>query len=104
MFFILLTLIVQIGFLVLARSAAASSIEASLRKAALGSADDETIRAGIIRDVRAVVPGAEDVDVSVSSSDSEINAALTFQWVPPGPDLIPVIVSIERSSIRVVPP
>jgi len=103
-FFLLLALIVQISFLILARSAAATSIEASLRRAVVSDVDDVTMASRIERDVAAVVPGAQDVAVDVTRVEDAVTAVVTFRWVPPGPDFVPVTVSIERSFVRVVPP
>lgn len=104
MFFVLLVLIVQISFLILARSAAATSLEAALRRAVVAELDFDAVQSGLERDVLAVVPGAEDVSVDVTGDEMSVEAAVTFRWVPPGPDLMPVTVSIKRSVARVVSP
>lgn len=104
MFFLLLTLIVQLGFLVLARNIAATSVEAALRKAVVNETAEAAVQAGLERDVRAVVPGATEIVVDISSDRVVMSALVRFKWVPPGPDLVPVTVSIERSVARVVPP
>jgi parvulin-like peptidyl-prolyl isomerase len=101
---VLLTLIVQIGFLILARSAAATSVEASLRRAVVADLDIETVTSRLERDVTSVVPGAQVIDVEVTHDTQAVRAVVSFRWVPPGPDLVPVTVSIERSVARVVPP
>ncbi len=103
-FFVLLALIVQIGFLVLARSAAATSVEASLRRAVTADLDIGTVASRIERDVTSVVPGAQEIEVRVTKDSQVVRALVSFRWVPPGPDLVPVTVSIERSVARVVPP
>ncbi|MEN8040498.1 MAG: hypothetical protein ABFR95_03250 [Actinomycetota bacterium] len=97
-------LIVQIGFLVLARSAAGTSVEAALRKAAVSRVDPALVRQGIARDVSAVVPGAEDVVVEVVSDQENLHATVSFRWIPPGPNLVPVTVGIHRSAVQIVPP
>lgn len=103
-FFLLMLIIVQLGFLVLARNAAATSVDAALRKAAAADGSVESLEVGLVRDVSAVVPGATAVSVEASRTDASVRAVLRFQWVPPGPDLVPVTVSIERSVVLVVPP
>jgi len=103
-FFILTMLIVQMGFLVLARNAAATSVDAALRRAVVADVDDSSVRHRIERDVQAVVPGATGVSVAVTSDTSSISALLQFRWLPPGPDFVPLTVSIERSAARVIPP
>jgi hypothetical protein len=99
-----MTLIVQLGFLVMARNIAATSVDAALRKAVASDMAETVVRSGLERDVRAVVPGATEISVEVTSSRTAMAALVRFRWVPPGPDLVPIIVSIERSIARVVPP
>jgi len=99
-----MTLIVQLGFLVLARNIAATSVEAALRKAVVNETAQGAVQAGLERDVRAVVPGATEIVVDISSDPVVMSALVRFKWVPPGPDLVPIMVSIERSVTRVVPP
>jgi hypothetical protein len=99
-----MTLIVQLGFLVLARNIAATSVDAALRKAVASDMAEIVVRSGLERDVRAVVPGATEISVDVTTSQTAIMALVRFRWVPPGPDVVPVTVSIERSIARVVPP
>jgi len=103
-FFVLLALIVQIGFLVLARSVAATSAEAGLRKGVIADLDIETVRLGLVRDLSAVIPGAQDISVVVTDEAAVLRAVVSFRWVPPGPDFVPVTVLIERTAVRVVPP
>jgi hypothetical protein len=103
-FFVLLTLIVQLGFLVLARNVAATSVDAALRRAVAGDIAEASLQAGLERDVRAVVPGAEEVTARVTTSPTAVLALVRFRWLPPGPDLVPVTVSIERTITRVLPP
>ncbi len=97
-------LIVQIGFLVLARNVAATSVDAALRRAVTANMSEEAIRDGLERDLGAIVPGAEEISVTITSDVSAVAALVRFRWLPPGPDLVPVTVSIERSIVKVVPP
>lgn len=97
-------LIVQIGFLILARSAVATSVEAALRRAVVKDLDLDTLHTGLERDVMAVVPGAGEPAVDVSEDADVVSAVVRFRWVPPGPDLVPITVSVERSVVRVAPP
>lgn len=103
-FFLLLMLIVQVGFLILARSATATSVEAALRSGAVGLVSVDAVQSGLERDLAALVPGAVDVIVVVTENDETLSAIVRFRWVPPGPDFIPVTVQVERSVARVVPP
>jgi hypothetical protein len=103
-FFMLVLLIVQIGFLVLARNVAATSVDAALRKAVVTQMSAEMLQEGLERDVLAVVPGASDVRVEVTGEADVVSALVRFRWLPPGPDLVPLTVTIERDIVRVVPP
>lgn len=104
MFFILVMLIVQIGFLILARGVAATTVEAALRRAVVSNVDVDAVRAGLERDVMAVVPGAESLAVDVSEDPEVLRAVVRFRWLPPGPDFLPITVTVERVIVRVVPP
>lgn len=99
-----MTLVVQLGFVVLARNVAATSVDAALRKAVSADLSEGSVEEGLVRDVRAIVPGADDVVVDVAIDATEIVALVRFRWIPPGPDLVPMTMSIERSIVRVVPP
>jgi hypothetical protein len=103
-FFLLMTLIVQLGFLVLARNIASTSVDAALRKAVAGETVATAVRQGLERDVRAVVPGATEISVDVTVDQTILAASVRFRWVPPGPDFVPVTVHIKRSIATVVPP
>ena len=103
-FFILLMLVVQIAFLVIARNAAAIAVDASVRRAAIAAGDLDDERARLIRDVQATVPGTADLEVRLEQDGSVIYGTLSFDWRPPGPDLIPVTIVVERRAHVVVPP
>jgi hypothetical protein len=89
---------------VLARNVAATSVDAALRMAVSGDLSEGAVEEGLVRDVRAIVPGASDVIVDVAIDSTTVVALVRFRWIPPGPDLVPVTMSIERSIVRVVPP
>jgi hypothetical protein len=103
-FFILLLLVVQIAFLVIARNAAATAVDASVRRVAIApdSIDKEVAR--LVRDVQATVPGTTDLQVLLEQDGLVVLGRLTFEWQPPGPDLLPVTVTVERRTPVVVPP
>jgi hypothetical protein len=103
-FFLLVAVIVQLGFLVIARSAVSASMEAAARRVAVpdGDAVAEESRLGV--EIKAVVPGIEILGTSIERSDRDVIVRATFEWTPPGPDLIPIRFTLERSHARVVPP
>ena len=103
-FFILLILVVQVAFLVIARNAAATAVDASVRRLSLSAAkvDDESGR--LVRGLQATIPGMRDVDVVLQRDELVVSGSLSFEWQPPGPDLIPVSITVERQIPLVVPP
>lgn len=102
-FFVLLTLIVQIGFLVLARNAASIALDAAVRRSATSG---ELVEQGerLQRDIGATVPGAVGTQVSLDSDGRSVNGKVSFDWAPPGPNLLPVRITIRRAVPVVVPP
>jgi hypothetical protein len=103
-FFLLIAVIVQLGFLVIARSAVSASMEAAARRAALPDSDVLSEESRLGTEIRAVVPGIEILGTSIERSTQEVTVRATFQWTPPGPDLIPIQFTLERSHASVVPP
>ena len=103
-FFILLMLVVQFAFLVVARNAAATAVDASVRRVAVtpGSLAEERDR--LVRDVQATVPGTADLQVVLEQDGFTVHGSLSFDWQPPGPDLLPVSISVHRRAPIVIPP
>lgn len=103
-FFILLTLVVQIAFLVIARNAAAVALDAAVRRVAVAPEriGDERLR--LVRDVQATVPGTGDLHVVLDRDGTTVVGLLSFHWQPPGPDLLPVTIAVERQVPILVPP
>lgn len=103
-FFILLTLVVQVAFLIVARNATATAVDASIRRAAVTPASLAEERRRLTRDVHATVPGVSDLRVTLDRDGLVVLGVVSFDWQPPGPDLLPVSVTVERSAHVVVPP
>jgi Flp pilus assembly protein TadG len=103
-FFLLVAVVVQLGFLVIARSAVSASMEAAARRAAVPESDVAAEEARLGTEIRTVVPGIEVVDTSIVRSDRDVTVRATFAWTPPGPDLVPIQFTLERSHAAVVPP
>ena len=103
-FFILLMLVVQLAFLVVARNAAATAVDASVRRVAVMPASLAEERDRLIRDVQATVPGTADLQVVIEQHGSTVHGSLSFDWQPPGPDLLPVSISVYRQAPIVIPP
>jgi hypothetical protein len=103
-FFILLMLVVQIAFLVIARNAAATAVDASVRRAAIAPDTLAEERTRLARDVLATVPGTADLQILLEADGAMVHGSLSFDWQPPGPDLLPVTISVDRRAPIVVPP
>jgi len=103
-FFLLIAVVVQLGFLVIARSAVSASLEGVARRAALPDSDVSAEEARLGVEIATVVPGIEVIDTSIEQSAQDVTVRATFEWTPPGPDLIPIQFTLERSHARVVPP
>jgi hypothetical protein len=103
-FFLLIAVIVQLGFLVIARSAVSASMEAAARRAAVPDSDVFAEESRLGAEIRVVVPGIEILGTSIVRSTQDVTVRATFEWTPPGPDLIPIQFTLERSHATVVPP
>jgi len=103
-FFVLLTVIVQVGFLVVARTATATAVEAAIRDVALEPDSLGAAEVRLHRDLLATVPGVEMAEVSVTSDGQVISGSVEFDWVPPGPDFVPIRIVVHRSGTVAVPP
>jgi len=103
-FFVLLMLIVQIGFGVASRSMVGASVDAATRRAAWGvdgAAEEESrLRA----DVEAVVPGATLTQIDVERDGLTVTVRVVYEWRPPGPDLLPLEFAVARTRTVVVAP
>ncbi|GMQ98202.1 MAG: hypothetical protein BMS9Abin17_0708 [Acidimicrobiia bacterium] len=103
-FFLLIALVVQLGFLVIARTAVGASLDAAARRSAALDADPATQRDRIVSEIAAVAPGVDVIETSVVRSANVVTVTAVIDWTPPGPDLLPVRLSISRSHALVVPP
>lgn len=102
-FFVLLLVIVQIGFLVAARSLATTAVEASARRVAAG-ADIEMERARIANELDASVPGVEVRSVSIRAVGTTVRVVVEAGWTAPGPDLVPVTFDLASTRPMTVAP
>jgi len=102
--FMLLVIIVQLAFVLVAREVSQTAVDAAARRAARPSADLVAVEERLIAELGAVVPGAQDVVASVASTGERIDVAASITWAPPGPDLVPVVIHVEAATPAVVPP
>lgn len=103
-FFVLLTLIVQIGFLVVARTSAGVALEAAVRQGSVAPGDLSLVRTRLGRDLAATIPGADAADIAVTTDGATVTGTVSFDWRPPGPDLLPIRISVTRQAPVAIPP
>jgi len=103
-FFLLLVLIVQIGFGVASRSMIGASVDAAARRLAwtdgAGAQEQERLRS----EVEAAVPGATLTQINVERDDLNVTVLVTYEWRPPGPDLLPMEFVVSRTRTVTVAP
>ena len=102
--FFLIAIVAQVAFAVVARDTAQSEVEAAARRAGRPGADLIAERLRLADELSRVVPGATDVAASLESDGGSVTARAAIEWSPPGPDLIPITLSAEATSLMVVPP
>lgn len=103
-FFLLLLLIVQIGFLLLARSMVETSVDAAARRASWSGSEASSEVARLESEITAAVPGVELTSVDIVKAPTTVTVHVTYRWAPPGPDLLPASFVVERTRLASVPP
>lgn len=102
--FVLIAMIVQVAFVVVARDAAQTAATAAARRSGRPNADLDAERIRLADDVAAIVPGATEVTASIDVGRAEATARVSIRWAPPGPDLIPITLHADASAPLVIPP
>lgn len=102
-FFVLLLLIVQIGFLVAARSLAVSAVEASARRLATG-VDVEQERARVSTELEASVPGVQVHSITIREGGAAVTLHVELAWTAPGPNLLPITFDLASTRTLAVGP
>jgi hypothetical protein len=103
-FFLLMVLIAQIGFLLLTHSTLSAAVESAARR---GAADPDavlSIEDGLRVDLESTIPGASIEAVSVARQGDRVVAMAGIRWTPPGPDLIPIRMRVMKERVAMVPP
>lgn len=103
-FFMLLVIIVQLAFVLVAREVAETAVDAAARRAARPAADLVQVEERLRAELERVVPGAEGVEATVRLVAEDVEVQATITWAPPGPDLIPVVIHVESTAAISVPP
>ena len=103
-FFILIMLVVQLGFLVIARSAVSASLDGAARRAVVPGADAPAEQARLHTEIEAIAPGLDVLASSVTTQADRIYVRVSVAWLPPGPHLAPIRFTMTRTRALVVPP
>lgn len=103
-FFLLLLLIVQVGFLLLARSMVESSVDAAARRASWSGSNVSTEVSRLASEIDAAVPGVELTSIDIVQDPTSVSVHVVYRWAPPGPDLLPATFVVERTRLASVPP
>jgi len=102
--FLLIAIVTQVAFVVVARDTAQTAVAAAARRAGRPGADLTAEHSRLTDELSRIVPGATEVVASLESDDGSVTARASIQWSPPGPDLIPITLHAEATSLAVVPP
>ena len=103
-FFILIMLVVQLGFLVIARSAVSASLDGAARRSVVPGVDVPTEHERLDSEIEAIAPGLKVLASSVTIRTERVRVLVTVEWTPPGPHLIPIRFTMTRARALVVPP
>jgi len=102
--FLLIAIVTQVAFVVVARETAQTAVTAAARRAGRPGADLGVERARLAEELTRVVPGAAAVTTSLGVEATAVTASASIQWSPPGPDLIPITLHATATAPIVVPP
>jgi len=102
--FLLIAIVTQVAFVVVARDIAQTAVTASARRAGRPGADLEAEGSRLADELTRVVPGAVEVTTSLEAEATAVTARASIQWSPPGPDLIPITLHAAATAPIVVPP
>jgi Flp pilus assembly protein TadG len=103
-FFMLLVIVVQLAFVLVAHQTLTAAVDAAARRAARPAADLAQIEDRLASELASVVPGAQTVEASVAATVGTVDVEASIVWAPPGPDLVPVTIRSRASVPRIIPP
>lgn len=100
--FLLLTLVVQLAFGLVARNAAQHAVADAARRAAhqTGAPTAADLEAML----RRAIPGADEIRATIEVEDPSVVATATVGWDPPGPRWVPVSFTVRATAPLVVAP
>lgn len=102
--FLLLTVMVQVATAMTARSAADAAIAAAVRRAALPDADLVLEESRLAEAITAMVPGVTAVTVDLQRGAWAAAGVAHFEWIPPGPVLVPIRITLRAEVPLAVEP
>jgi len=102
--FVLMLLVTQAAFVLVAREVAATATAAAARRAAREGADIATVRERLANELGRALPGATGVDASVVVDGDAVRASASFSWTGPGPALLPIRIATRAEAAMVSPP
>ena len=102
--FLFLIVLAQAAFLLVARQTAAAAVGAAAREAARPGASLVDERRELVGDIMATVPGAMNPRAEVTIEGRNARASVAFDWRPPGPDFVPITMTVDAESPLVVLP
>ena len=102
--FLLLTLVTQASFLVVARNAAQAAADQATRSAARADADPTSVENELVAALERTVPGGENPMASVEVSDRTVTTSARVDWTPPGPRWATITIQIQsKASLSLAP-
>ncbi len=102
--FLLIVIVTQVAFVVVARDTAQTAVAAAARRAGRPGSDLGVEAARLEGELARIVPGASDVNAIVESDGDGVTARAAIRWLPPGPDLVPITIRAASTAPLVVPP
>jgi hypothetical protein len=97
-------LIVQLSMLAVARTTVSGLVDGAARRAAMDPATLDEIEASVAGQLRTAVAGIDVIDVDAAQDAARVTVSATYRWHAPGPDFIPIVMTVERSRMVAVPP
>ena len=102
--FLLIVIVTQVAFVVVARDTAQTAVAAAARRAGRPGSDLGVEAVRLEGELARIVPGASSVAAFVESDGVAVTARAAIRWLPPGPDLIPITLHASSTAPIVVPP
>ncbi len=102
--FLLIVIVTQVAFVVVARDTAQTAVAAAARRSGRPGSDLGVEERRLEGELARIVPGASSVNAFIESDGVAVTARAAIRWLPPGPDLIPITIHAASTAPVVVPP